>query len=125
MTLSELLVQYRLSHDLSQRQFAVRCGVSNGYISMLERNINPSTGDPVAPSLPTLKKIASGMGVTLDTLFSMVDDMPVSLDDSAPHLTPAEERMVESYRRAPQAVRDIVDVALAPYSPIVSKDEAM
>ena len=80
MTLSELLVQYRLSHDLSQRQLAVRCGVSNGYISMLERNLNPSTGDPVVPSLPTLKKIASGMGMTLDALFAAVDDMPISLD---------------------------------------------
>lgn len=80
MTLSELLVQYRLAHDLSQRQFAVRCGVSNGYISMLERNLNPSTGDPVVPSLPTLKKIASGMGMTLDALFAAVDDMPISLD---------------------------------------------
>lgn len=124
MTLSELLVQYRLSHDLSQRQLAVRCGVSNGYISMLERNLNPSTGDPVAPSLPTLKKIASGMGMTLDTLFSMVDDMPVSLDDTTSRLTPAEDRMVSSYRRAPQAVRDIVDVALAPYAPTASEESA-
>jgi repressor LexA len=47
---------------------------------MLERNINPSTGGPVVPSLPSLKKIASGMGMTLDALFSAVDDMPITLD---------------------------------------------
>lgn len=83
MTLSELLIRYRESHDLSQRQLAVQCGVSNGYISMLERNINPSTGEPVVPSLPTLKKIASGIGMTLDALFATVDDMPISLDIDA------------------------------------------
>ena len=80
MTLSDYLVQYRRQHDLSQRQFALRCGVSNGYISMLERNINPTTGEAPVPSLPTLKKIADGMGITLDALFAAVDDIPVSMD---------------------------------------------
>lgn len=80
MTLSQLLIQYRETHGLSQRQLATQCGVSNGYISMLEKNLNPSTGDPVVPTLPTLKKIASGIGISLDTLFSLVDDMPISLD---------------------------------------------
>ena len=52
MTLSDLVQEYRREHGLSQRQFASICGLSNGYISMLERNVNPKTGQPVTPSLP-------------------------------------------------------------------------
>ena len=49
MTLSDLVQEYRREHGLSQRQFASICGLSNGYISMLERNVNPKTGQPVTP----------------------------------------------------------------------------
>lgn len=44
MTLGEIIVKYRLEHGLSQRQFALRCGLSNGYIAMIEKNRNPATG---------------------------------------------------------------------------------
>ncbi len=79
MTLRELLVQYRDEHKLSQRQFAEICGLSNGYISMLEKNFNPSTSEPLTPSLPVLKKIATGMGITLNDLFLKIEDIPVEL----------------------------------------------
>lgn len=89
MTLSDLVQEYRREHGLSQRQFASVCGLSNGYISMLERNINPKTGQPVTPSLPALKKIADGMGISLTDLFTRTDDIPVDLligdqDETAP-----------------------------------------
>jgi len=79
MTLRELVMEYRKEHDLSQRQFASQCGLSNGYISMLERNENPKTGLPMAPSLAALKKIAQGMNITLNDLFLQADDMPIDL----------------------------------------------
>ena len=77
MTFSELLIKYRSDHSLSQRKFAEQCNLSNGYISMLENNLNPSTGKPVIPTLPALNKIAHGMGISLDELLSMVDDNAV------------------------------------------------
>lgn len=79
MTLRELVMTYRNEKGMSQRQFATACGLSNGYISMLEKNVNPKTGLPVTPSLPALKKIAMGMGLTLNDLFLQADDMPVDL----------------------------------------------
>ena len=79
MTLSDLVQEYRREHGLSQRQFASICGLSNGYISMLERNVNPKTGQPVTPSLPALKKTADGMSITLTDLFTRTDDVPVDL----------------------------------------------
>ena len=98
MTLSELMQEYRREHDLSQRQFASACGLSNGYISMLERNANPKTGQPVTPSLPALKKIADGMGISLTDLFTRTDDIPVDLlTDGLDVATPAPK--VEGGRR--------------------------
>lgn len=79
MTLKDLIVKYREDHDLSQRQFAIACGLSNGYISMLEKGQNPSTKLPVTPTLPKLKQLATGMGMTLTDLLVKVDDMPVEL----------------------------------------------
>ena len=79
MTLGELICTYRTSHGLSQRQFAIQCDLSNGYISILEKGINPNTGKPVIPTLPQLKKLADGMGLTLSELFDQADDMPVDL----------------------------------------------
>lgn len=99
MTLSDLVQEYRREHGLSQRQFASICGLSNGYISMLERNVNPKTGQPVTPSLPALKKIADGMGISLTALFTRTDDIPVdlltsSLDKAAPTLHAESGRSV-------------------------------
>ena len=79
MTLKDLIIEYRNDHGLSQRQFATACGLSNGYISMLEKEMNPNTKLPVTPTLPKLKQIASGMGMSLTDLLVKVDDMPVEL----------------------------------------------
>ena len=63
MTLGEIIIQYRTEHGLSQRAFALQCGVSNGYISMLEEGINRNNGKPITPSINKLRLVASGMGV--------------------------------------------------------------
>lgn len=79
MTLKDLIIEYRNDHGLSQRQFATACRLSNGYISMLEKEMNPNTKLPVTPTLPKLKQLASGMGMSLTDLLVKVDDMPVEL----------------------------------------------
>lgn len=79
MTLKDFIAQYRHEHGISQRQLAAACGLSNGYISMLEKGINPNTKLPFIPSLPKLEQLASGMGISLTDLLVKVDDMPVEL----------------------------------------------
>lgn len=80
MTLSELIQIYRAKHDnMSQRKFANQCNLSNGYISMLEKGMNPNTGESITPTIPVLKKLANGMGLSLTDLFVKVDDIPVDL----------------------------------------------
>ncbi len=64
MKIGEKVKRYREEHDLSQRQFATLCNVSNGYISMLEEGKNPRTNEPITPTLSTIEKIAKAMGMS-------------------------------------------------------------
>ena len=43
MTIGKIIKNYREEKNMSQRQFARKCKLSNGYIAMLERGINPKT----------------------------------------------------------------------------------
>lgn len=83
MKLGDLIRSYRESHDLSQRQFALRCKLSNGYICILEKGINPNTQRPMIPTIPQLKKLAAGMDMSLSDLFEKVDDMPIDFGSSS------------------------------------------
>lgn len=81
MTLGEIIKNYREEHGLSQRNFAQKTGLTNGYISMLENNRNPKNGQPITPSIPTLMRLAKIMGITLHELLNKCDDMTVTLSD--------------------------------------------
>ncbi len=74
MTLGELLKQYRTQHDITMDDFAKRSGISKGYISMLEKNQNPRTGKPIAPSLETIRQVAHAMGEDLNSVLAQLDD---------------------------------------------------
>ena len=83
MTLGDFIKKYRNEHDLSQRQFANQCGLSNGYVSMLEKGKNHHTGKPVSPSIDQYFKLAKGMRITLQELMDSIDDdSPISMISS-------------------------------------------
>lgn len=73
MTLGDILKEYRDSHDISMDEFSKRSNLSKGYISMLENNINPRNSKPISPTLPTIKKVADGMSIDMDSLLKMMD----------------------------------------------------
>lgn len=79
MKIGEFIELYRAKNGLSQRQFANICGLSNGYVSMLESGKNPRTNEQIVPTLSTLKKISNVMGMSLQELMELVDDMPVDM----------------------------------------------
>jgi transcriptional regulator with XRE-family HTH domain len=79
MHIGEFINQYLSKKNISQRQFAKDCGLSNGYISMLIKNVNPKTGKPLVPSLSALISIAKGMGITVDELIAQTDDINVDI----------------------------------------------
>ena len=102
MKLRDLIIQYREKHDLSQRQFASKCNLSNGYISMLENGVNPKTQKPVIPSITALQKLAEGMGLSMTELFALAEDTLINITsdddfDVLPMLDPAARHLLEIY----------------------------
>lgn len=80
MTLGDIIRNYRENNNITLGEFANACSLSKGYISMLENNINPRNNKPISPTLPSMAKVASGMGIDLDTLLKMLDKkQPVQL----------------------------------------------
>ena len=81
MKLSEIIRKYRADHDISQREFAKRCNLSNSYISFIENERNPKTGRPMTRTIEQYKKLADGMSISVQELFESLDvDSPVILN---------------------------------------------
>lgn len=64
--IGERLKEVRLARNLSQRQLAIRSGVTNGMISMIEQ-------DRASPTISSLKKILDGIPMSLAEFFSIED----------------------------------------------------
>ena len=101
MTLSELIISYRKSNDISQRKFAEICGLSNGYISMLEKNENPKTRQPIKPTLSILNKLSRGMNMNLNTLLTCVDELEILLDDNPSGVALPPPNITKNYTTFP------------------------
>jgi len=104
MTLAEFVVSYRAEHNLSQRQFAERCGVSNGTISNIEKGQNPATKKKIRTDPETLKKIATGMSISVHELLQIVDDMILTLDTS-PSAFSLEKLQSLGFKSLPHTVK--------------------
>lgn len=105
MTLGDYIRAYRKKAKISQREFARLCDLSNGYVSMLERGINPNTKEPITPSLTLLKKLADGMCVTVNDILAEVDDMPVDVGVNTKEQPTKSGELSE----AKQAMYDFID----------------
>ena len=113
MKLSEVIKQFRKNNDnMSMDAFAQRAHVSKGYVSMLEAERNPKTGKPISPTIDVLAKIAAAMGMTIDELFSVVDDMPVDIScvdvGNVMPVGETETKLLESFRRLNDSGKTVV-----------------
>lgn len=87
MILGDIILNYRNSFTpkMSQRDFAKKCGLSHTYIAALEKNIDPRTGKPIAPTLDTVKYISNGMGISIEEILKMLDDeQEFKMNEEAP-----------------------------------------
>lgn len=73
MTIGEVVQKYRKNNKLSMDEFAKRCGLSKGYISMIEKGKHPQNERNLIPTIETLAKIAKGMNTDIDTLVNVLD----------------------------------------------------
>lgn len=89
MTLGDIIKEYRTSHGLSQDAIAERSGLSKAYISILERNRTPKTGEPPVASLKTINSIAVAINSDFDSIFSKLDpNLKVSIGEQLPQSKP-------------------------------------
>lgn len=75
MKLGNKIKQFRLEKKLTMQQLADLSGKSKGYISMLEKEINPQTQKPIEPSLEAIQSIAKSLNVDLEDLISDTEDV--------------------------------------------------
>ena len=72
--LGDYLREQRLSHRLSLRQLSELAGISNPYLSQLERGLK-------RPSAEILQQLAKGLEVSAETLYvkaGILDEQPVT-----------------------------------------------
>lgn len=114
MQIGDIVQQHLEKNNLSQRQFAKKCGVSHGYISMLINGKNPCTGKKIVPTLTALQSLSTGLGVTLDSLLRMMDGERVDISPEnnrsivSAYLTHHERTVIQAYRDQP-AMQPAVD----------------
>lgn len=70
MKIGDIIKDYRAANQLSMQEFAAKAGLSKGYISMLEKGRHPQNDKEIIPSIDTVSKLASAMGITIDELLS-------------------------------------------------------
>lgn len=100
MTLGELVKKYRVEHELSLRDFSRLSGISNGYISMLEKNEHPKTKKPIVPSIEKMKCIASAMNMSLDSLLDIIDgDQEVSIKLEPAAISNVDKTILNKYHQ--------------------------
>lgn len=73
MTLGEIIRTYRKDHRMSMEEFAKLANMSKQYVSILERNYNPSSGRAPKPTLDTIAAVANAMGENLNNVFAKLD----------------------------------------------------
>lgn len=83
MTLGSIIKEYRLTHKMSMDAFSEKSGISKAYISLLEKDKHPKTGKSIAPSIQSIKQAATGMNMSFDELFSLIDGK-VSITNEEP-----------------------------------------
>jgi len=71
--LNSIIKERRKELGLSTRELAVRSGISQGYISQLEKGIDIRTGKSIRPTVDIINKLAKGLNVTIDYLLEKVD----------------------------------------------------
>lgn len=74
MNLGDLIKKYREAHNMSLREFAQLSGISHTYVSALEKNEDPRTHKPIAPTLDTIRQVGRVLNKSVDEIIRMLDD---------------------------------------------------
>ena len=98
MKLGNLIRKYREEHRYSLREFADLCDISFAQVRLMERGLN-SKGNPFVPSIPCLRAVARGMGISLTTLLEQCDDMTVEWGTDDSQVSPEKQELIDRVLR--------------------------
>lgn len=68
LPLNDMIKIRRNELKLSTRELAAKCGISQGYISQLEKGIDIRTGKQIRPTVDIMYKLAKGLNMPLNYL---------------------------------------------------------
>lgn len=71
-TLGEIIAKYRAKNHISMREFAEKSGLSRAYISVLERDCNPTNGKKPNPSIQAIVGAAKAMEIDVIQLLQAI-----------------------------------------------------
>lgn len=103
LTLGAVVSGFRMQERMTVEQFAALSGLSVEDVAMLERHLDPKTGQPITPDLDVYAAVAKAMGTTTDELRFIANgtrDVPQEQKASY-QLTDDEEKLIKVYRRLP------------------------
>ena len=93
MTIGTLIENYQREHHMSEREFARLCGISHTHINSLKKGVTTG-GKPFAPSVDTLRKVASGMGISLQALMMSVEDLEIKWEERDTAIPPEKMALI-------------------------------
>ena len=98
MKLGDLIKDYRQTNNCSMDDFAKKSRLSKSYVSILERNNNPSTNKPPIPSLETIKAVSLAIGKDFNDVIALLDgNQKVLLEDTQPDPFPFESEQLIAF----------------------------
>lgn len=95
--IGDVIRKYRTTNHLSQAEMAKKLGVSQGYISALERKANGLSGKPYVVSYSILKRLSSLTGIAVKDLEKEAHQVT---DYAAGSLTDEELELIKLFRQA-------------------------
>ena len=99
--LGEYLRDQRVSASLSVRQLSERAGISNPYLSQIERGLK-------RPSAEILQQIAKGLSISAETLY--VQAGLIDPDDDAPSRPTAREAIAADLQLTGRQRQTLIDI---------------
>lgn len=114
MRLGEIIKRYRVENNITTEQLALKCGLSKGYISMLENNFKPSgRKKDITPSIQAVRKLSKGMNMNFDMLLASIDGevslIPLKEESIEFNLTEHERNHLNIYRSLDDKGQHTVD----------------
>lgn len=106
-TLGEIIAKYREKHNLSERAFAAKCGLSRSYIGFLEKNSHPTTKNAIVPSLKTILAIAKAVEISPNEIMNAIgmdvciDDADIQVSSEKQTTKPVQQTNFEPFRYIP------------------------